>query len=72
VWREVRENFSFYWDAAEGMHRLDSLVDPADPPRTSVRIGGLSPRINQLGQATTTALVSGVRRAVVLTPLPAR
>lgn len=70
IWREGRDNFPFYWDAVEGMHPLDSLIDPADPLRGVLTISGLRPRINQSGQIAAMGSRSGESRPVLLTPLP--
>ena len=41
---------TFYWDAENGMHRLEDLVDPADPLKGRFEATGQRPKINSQGE----------------------
>ncbi|WP_374569311.1 hypothetical protein [Ideonella sp.] len=57
-----------YWDAANGLHDIADLIDPADPlagrVRYTVPVG-----INASGQIALSGEISGVKHAMVLTPV---
>lgn len=57
-----------YWDAANGLHDIADLIDPADP--LAGRVKYTQPvGINTAGQIALTGEIDGVQHAMVLTPL---
>ena len=59
----------FYWDDTNGLHRLDALIDPADPWAGRVVLDN-GRGINRQGQIAASGVVDGVRRVFLLTPVP--
>lgn len=57
-----------YWDAANGLHDIADLIDPADPlagrVKYTVPVG-----INAAGQIALSGEIDGVKHAMVLTPV---
>lgn len=63
---------TFYWDAENGMHKLEDLVDPADPLRGRFKATGKPPRINGRGEILLNVTFDdnpSHQRTLVLTPV---
>lgn len=63
---------TFYWDAENGMHVLDDLVDPADPLKGRFQVMYDRLHINNKGMIMLNARVDGdtaMQRTLVLTPV---
>ncbi|HEX5682730.1 MAG TPA: hypothetical protein VFY73_01735 [Ideonella sp.] len=57
-----------YWDAANGLHDIADLIDPADP--LAGRVKYTTPvGINAAGQIALSGEIDGVKHAMVLTPV---
>ncbi|WP_374569310.1 hypothetical protein [Ideonella sp.] len=63
---------TFYWDAENGMHKVEDLVDPADPLKGRFLVTGGPSYINSKGMILLNARVEGdpaFQRTLVLTPV---
>lgn len=57
-----------YWDAANGLHDIADLIDPADPLAGKVSFS-LPVGINATGQIALTGTIDGEKHTMVLTPV---
>ena len=63
---------TFYWDAEHGMHKLEDLVDPADPLKDRFQATGERPKINSKGMILLNASFddnASHQHVLVLTPV---
>ncbi len=63
---------TFYWDAEHGMHKLEDLVDPADPLKGRFQATGERPKINSKGMILLNASFddnASHQHVLVLTPV---